>query len=189
MAFCPSHQQHVFIYKRIVPHTALHCLPSRSPVTHVPGIIQSVTPLPISCTIVGWIHRPRGPPDGGVWYGGTIESRIETKVPIFINNFLNPPTQNLERKACCQLSRRGNCFDTLSNYHEWNKEFSATHHGKWKSPFSACLHKLTARCIVEVSTNMGDLGFVFLVCFCSHFYLFIYVVFLARLRFLCVGCR
>lgn len=64
MAFCPSHQQLVFIYKRIVPHAALHCLPSCSPVTHVPRIIQSVTPLPVSCTIVGRIHRHRGPQTG-----------------------------------------------------------------------------------------------------------------------------
>lgn len=38
IAFCPSHQQHVFICTRSVPHAALDCLPNCSPVAHTPGV-------------------------------------------------------------------------------------------------------------------------------------------------------
>lgn len=33
-----SHQQHVFIYKRVFSYASLDCLPNRSPVAHTPGV-------------------------------------------------------------------------------------------------------------------------------------------------------
>lgn len=58
-----------------------------------------------------------------------------------------------------------------------------------KSPFSACLHKLTLRgALWEVSTNMDDLGFFFFwFVVCSHFYLFMY--FFSKAEILRVSCR
>lgn len=49
-AFCCSHQRHVFIYKRIVPHAALDCLPDGFPGAREPDIIHICdTPSNLHC--------------------------------------------------------------------------------------------------------------------------------------------
>lgn len=89
MAFCPSHQQHVFIYKLFPTLPCIVCQNS------------------LSCHSCTWYHTVRNTPSyllhhcgmdpqtprspDGVWYGGFNRKPIETRSPIFHKQLSQSP--------------------------------------------------------------------------------------------------
>lgn len=115
MVLGSSHQQHVFNYKRIVPHTVLDCLPNCSPVAHTPGIthVPDTTSHLLQCQ---WATTLDIEVPGLERCSDLLKKKpIETKSPYSANNFIILFKGNLKKEVCCQsLSIRGNRFDTFA---------------------------------------------------------------------------